>query len=204
MLERSSQRASVVRSKEMSTSTALMTAEELFQLEDDDFRHELINGELITMPPPGLPHGRITLRLAGPLLQFVLDHELGDVFDNIGFKLTSNPDTVLGPDISFLTKERLQEGHDIQGYWPGPPDLAVEVLSPSDRPSMVRTRISRLFGYGVRQLWILNPKNSTVTVYRSPSDSVTFSGSDYLEAQDLLPGFRISLDSIFSTSIQEK
>lgn len=186
------------------TSTALMTAEELLQLSRDDFRHELINGELITMPLPGTPHGRIAARLLVPLGQFVWDHDLGEVYDNSGFHLTVNPDTVLGPDVAFVSKKRLQEASELKGYWPGPPDLAVEVVSPSVRPSRVKTRISDWFGYGVRQLWIVNLKDRIVTVYRSTSHATTFSGSDYLEAQDILPGFRLSLDRIFSTSIQEK
>jgi len=180
------------------TSTALMTAEELMQLPDDDFRYELINGELEKMPPPGHPHGRIALRLCVHLGQFILDHGLGEGFaTDTGFRLTSNPDTVLAPDFAFVTNERFREGSKIEGYWPGPPDLAVEVLSPSDRPGKVKQKISRWLGLGTKQVWIVDPKHSTVAVYRSESDITTFSGSDYLEAQDLFPGFRISLDKIF-------
>lgn len=180
------------------TSTALMTAEELMQLPDDDLRHELINGELITMPLPGLPHGRIEARLGAPLAQFVWDHDLGEVyFGDGGFQLTRNPDTVVGPDISFISKERLERAGDVEGYWEGPPDLAVEIFSPGYRPGKISTRISRLFSFGTKQVWIVDLNHSTVAVYRSESDVKTFSGSDYLEAQDLLPGFRISLERIF-------
>jgi len=179
------------------TSTALMTAEELMQLPDDDLRHELINGELITMPVPRLPHGRIITRLMVPLAQFAWDHDLGEVYDTSGFQLTWNPDTVVGPDISFISKERLEQAGDVKGYWQGPPDLAVEVYSPGYRPGKVSERISRLFNAGTKQVWIVHLKHSTVAVYRSESDVTTFSGSDYLEAQDLFPGFRISLDRIF-------
>ena len=179
------------------TSTALMTAEELMQLPDDDLRHELINGELITMPSPGFPHGRITARLSAPLTQFILDHDLGEVTSDSGFQLTWNPDTVVGPDISFISKERLEQAGDVQGYWQGPPDLAVEVYSPGYRPGKISERISRLFSLGTKQVWVVHLKDSTVAVYRSETDITTFSGSDYLEAPDLLPGFRISLDKIF-------
>ena len=178
------------------TSTALMTAEELMQLPDDDLRHELINGELITMPLPGHPHGRIAARLLVPLAQFVWDHDLGEVYDFVGFQLTWNPDTVLGPDISFVSKERLPKVGEVC-YWQGPPDLAVEIYSPGYRPGKVSKRISRLFSYGTKQIWIVDLKHGTVSVYRSESDITTFSGSDYLEAQDMFPGFRISLDNIF-------
>ena len=182
----------------MSTSTALITAEEFMQLPDEDgFRHELINGEVIRMPSPQFPHSRAASRLLIHLAQFVMEHELGEVFGEIGFKLTLNPDTVLAPDIAFIAKERLDAAGDTEGYWLGPPDLAVEVLSPSDRPSKVHKRIDSLFGYGVKQLWVVNPRKRSATIYRSPSDSITFSGSDDLEADDILPGFRLSLDRIF-------
>lgn len=190
------------------TSMALMTAEELMQLpHGEGFRYELINGELQKMGSPGLPHGRITMRLSVPLGQFIYEHDLGEIFAaETGYQLSSNPDTVLAPDISFVSKRRLAESGETyyNRYWQGTPDLVVEVLSPSDRPSKVNTKLSRWLSYGAKQVWIVSPKNGTVTVYRSASDKTIFSGSDYLEAQDLLPGFRLSLDRIFSTSIQEK
>jgi Uma2 family endonuclease len=179
-----------------------MTAEELLQVPRGYHRHELINGELKTMPLFGVPHGRITARLSVPLGNFVSDHDLGEV-TYAGFQLTWSPDTVLGPDIAFIAKERLKEVGKIEGYWPGPPDIAVQVLDPGDGLSEQET-LSRWFGFATKQVWIVDPKHSTVTVYRSPSDSTKFSGSDDLEAQDLFPGFRLSLDKIFGTSSQEK
>ena len=184
----------------MSTSTALMTAEDLLRLPRGEFRAELINGELKTMPLPGLSHGRIAMHLGTPLAQFVWDHELGEVFYEVGFKLTSNPDTVLGPDVSFITKQRFEQGRETEGYWPGPPDLAVEVLSPGDRPGKVKTKLSQWLDFGTRQVWIVDPKFKTVTIYRSLSDVTTFSGQDSLEADDILPGFRISLERIFGAT----
>ena len=183
------------------TSTALMTAEEFSNLPDDDLRHELINGELITMPLPKLPHGRAATRLGGPLVQFVEDHDLGEIYiGDVGYQLTWNPDTVLGPDISFISKQRLKEMDEVEGYGQGPPDLAVEVRSPEDRRGKVNKKISQWFESGTRQVWIVEPKHRRVTVYRSESDTTTFSGSDYLESQDLFPGFRLSLDRIFGST----
>ncbi|HJT68523.1 MAG TPA: Uma2 family endonuclease [Pyrinomonadaceae bacterium] len=187
------------------TSTALMTAEELMELpHGEGFRYELIHGELEKTMSAGFPHGRITMRLAGPLSEFIWSHDLGEIFAaETGFQLTFGPDTVLAPDISFITKERLAQVGETERFWPAAPDLVVEVLSPSDRPSKVNKKTSLWLSYGAKQVWIVNRKNRTVTVYRSPEDATTFSGSGYLEAPDLLPGFRLSLDRIFSTSIQE-
>jgi Uma2 family endonuclease len=185
------------------TSTALMTAEEYMQLPRGEFQHELINGELVTMPLPGLPHGRMQARLLRPLAQFVAEHDLGEVYGELGFLLTVDPDTVIGPDVCFISKQRLQEAGDVKGFWLGAPDIAVEVVSPSDSRPRVRERALFWLSFGAKQVWIVNPKDCTVTIHRSPSDATMFCGSDYLEAQDLLPGFRLSLDWIFSTSIQE-
>jgi Uma2 family endonuclease len=180
------------------TSTALMTAEELLRLPRGEFRAELINGELKTMPLAGNPHGRIVVRVTAPLAQFVWDNELGEVYGaDTGFKLTSDPDTVLGPDVSFISKPRLEEVGETKGYWPGAPDLAVEVLSPGDRPGKVKTKISQWLGFGTKQVWIVDPKPCTVTIYRSLTDITTFVEGNYLEAPDLLPGFRISLERLF-------
>ena len=170
----------------------------------EGFRYELINGELEKTMSAGFPHGRITMRLAGPLSEFIWSHDLGEIFAaETGFQLTFGPDTVLAPDISFITKKRLAQVGETERFWPAAPDLVVEVLSPSDRPSKVNKKTSLWLSYGAKQVWIVNRKTRTVIIYRSPDDATTFSGSDYLEAQDLLPGFRLSLDRIFSTSIQE-
>jgi Uma2 family endonuclease len=186
------------------TLTALMTAEEFMQLPRGESQHELINGELITMVLPRLPHGRIQARLVAPFSQFVSEHDLGEVFGELGFLLTVDPDTVIGPDVCFISKQRLQEEGEVKGFWPGPPDIAAEIVGPSDTRPKVRERTLQWLRYGAKQVRIVNPKDRTVTIHRSPSDATTFSGSDYLEAQDLLPGFRLSLDRIFSTSTQEK
>jgi Uma2 family endonuclease len=82
------------------------------------------------MPPAGQRHGRIAVNVSTPLDQFVRAHGLGTVYAaETGFRLASDPDTVRAPDASFVRKERADQVGDVAGYWPGPPDLAVEVVS---------------------------------------------------------------------------
>ncbi len=175
-----------------------MTAEELLRLPRGQFRYELVNGELRTMSPAGHTHGRIAARLTAPLAQFVWDNGLGEVYGaETGFKLTSNPDTVLAPDIAFIAKQRVEDLGETKGYWPGAPDLAVEVLSPGESGPEVKAKVSQWLGFGAKQVWVVNPKLCTVTVYRSLSDSTTISEQDYLDGADILPGFRIALKRLF-------
>ena len=175
-----------------------MTADELIRLPRGQFRYELINGELKTMSPSGHTHGRVTMRLSAPLAQFVWDNKLGEVYGaETGFKLTSNPDTVLAPDIAFISVERFKKGSQVKGYWPGPPDLAVEVLSPAESERKVKIKIGQWFEFGTQEVWIVDPRKATVVVYRSPSDSTTFSKSESLKGGEILPGFSIELTRLF-------
>jgi len=183
----------------MSTSTALMTAEELLRLPRGQYRYELINGELKTMSPSGHNHGRITMRIASPLAEFVWKNKLGEVFAaETGFKLASDPDTVLAPDVSFIREDRAKDLRQSKGYWPGPPDLAVEVVSPSERKTEVKAKALDWLQYGARQVWIVDLKNETVTIHQSITDVLTLTKEEELSAEDLVPGFRIRLSDIFS------
>jgi Uma2 family endonuclease len=182
----------------MSTSTALVTAAELLELPRGQYRYELINGELKTMSPSGHNHGRICAFLTMFLAQFVLNQKLGDVYGaETGFIVTSNPDTVLAPDVAFITEARARQFRQTPGYWPGPPDLAVEVLSPAETGPKTKKKVAQWLEYGAQQVWIVNSKNETVTIYRSAGDSTTFGLEETLEADDLLPGFRVAVADFF-------
>ena len=177
----------------MTTTTQLMTAEELMQLEGPN-RHELIKGELLTMPPPKFEHGRVVANLTVLLFQYVKANNLGYVCSETGYKLETNPDTVLGPDVSFVARERLDNVPE--GYYPGAPDVAVEVLSPSDRRSRVEWKTELWLSLGARSVWVVNPKLRTVEVVR-PGYRKLFRDSDEL-VDDTLPGFRVPVSEIFN------
>src|ERR1700687_919903 len=155
----------------MSTEVQLMTADELLALPRGEFRYELVNGELKKMSPAGHEHGRIIVRLTTPLAQHVWANRLGEVYAaETGFRLRSDPDTVRAPDIAFIVRQRVQVLGKTKGYWPGAPDLAVEVLSPDDRVSEVEDKVSEWLGAGTRQVWIVSPKLHTVTICSSTTE----------------------------------
>jgi Uma2 family endonuclease len=179
----------------MSTTTHLITAEELIRLDDDSHRHELIKGELLTMPPPGKEHGLICTNLTLILGQYVKVNKLGRVYVESGYKLESDPDTVLGPDVSFVGTDR--SGFRIEGYHSGPPDLAVEVLSPSDRKGKVEYKVSLWLQFGTKSVWLVNPRRRTVEVISASGERKLFNETDEL-VDDTVPGFRVAVSEIFA------
>jgi Uma2 family endonuclease len=176
-----------------------VTADELLMMPDDGWRYELVKGELRRMPPPGDEHGWVGMNLAGPLHSFVNRNKLGVVYmAETGFKLASDPDTVRAPDIAFVRLERVQQTGRLRGYRSGSPDLAVEVISPSDTPREVEEKVLEWLNGGAQAVWVVNPKLRSVTVYRSLTDVVTLTETDILDGGDVVPGFNISVAEIFA------
>jgi len=182
----------------MSTEVQLMTADELLALPRGECRYELVNGELKKMSPAGHYHGKVTIRLTLPIAQHVKERSLGEVYAaETGFRLGSNPDTVRAPDIAFIRQQRVEEVGETKGYWPGAPDLAVEVLSPDDRVVEVEEKVSEWLMAGTKQVWVVSPTLRTVTIYRSPVEILTLTEQDMLNGNDVLPGFQIQIKEIF-------
>lgn len=174
-----------------------MTAEQLFHL-GEEVSAELVRGEFREMAPPGAEHGAVVARLAWRLVQYVEDKDLGVVLvGDVGFQLASDPDTVRGPDLAFVRKDRIPADGIPRGYWPGAPDLAVEVVSPSDRYEDVEERVADYLSAGTRVVWVVSPARRTVTVHRPGTPPALLSASDVLEAEDLLPGFCVRVSELF-------
>ena len=172
----------------MTTDTRLYTAEELLGMPYDGFRYELVQGELIQMAPAGSQHGRIAFKVAFDLETTVRTHDLGVVYAaETGFKLASNPDTVRAPDVAFVRKDRVQAVGDIVGYWPGAPDLAVEVLSPSDNFSEVEGKVFEWLTAGTQLVLVVNPKKRSITAYRSRSNIRAYTEDETIDAGDVVP-----------------
>lgn len=182
----------------MSITTQLVTADELLLMPRASFRYELVKGELRKMSPAGEGHGAVIMNLAAPLARHVKADGLGLVFAaETGYKLATNPDTVLAPDIAFVRRERIEQTGILKGFREGAPDLAVEVMSPGDTLAEVREKAGTWLAAGTRMVWVLSPKKRTVSVYRSTKDVVMLTERDELDGGEVVPGFRCRVSEIF-------
>jgi Uma2 family endonuclease len=183
----------------MSTTLQRLTADHLLALQTDGWRYELVKGELIKMPPAGNLHGKQTMRLSWRLAQHVELNDLGVVYAaETGFKLASNPDTVRGADIAFVSKKRLGTVGKVEGFFPGAPDLAVEVISPGDTYTEVEEKVAEYLESGALLVWIVNPRRKTSTVYRSMNDITILTEKDALEGELVIPGFSCQVSDVFA------
>ena len=182
-----------------SVAEKLMTAEDLLKLPRGRFRYELIEGELKQMSPGGHDHGRIGMDLSAPLHQYVKASKLGKVYlAETGFLLNADPDTVRAPDIAFIRQDRVAQVGRSKGFWQGAPDLAVEVISPSDTLGELEDKVRMWLDAGTRLVWIVSPKMATVTVYRSLTDVEILTETDTLDGGDVVPGFKFPVAELFT------
>jgi Uma2 family endonuclease len=176
--------------QEIATAEQLLHAPELG-------RCELVRGELILMSPAGYEHGVIAGRIHTLLSAFVMQARLGVVTAaETGFKIGRDPDTVRAPDVGFVCAQRAPRGRH-RGFFDGPPDLAVEVLSPDDRPGDVTAKVHDWLLAGCRAVWVVDPNSATVSVYRGPHGATLLKAGDALSDDGLLPGFRLPVAEVF-------
>ena len=181
----------------MGTKT-LLTGEDLWKIVADGSRYELSRGELVPMTPVGIRHAAIVSNINRLLGNFAKETGLGITGPEGGFYLRRNPDTLRAPDVAFISKERLAKAGGIPEKFANfPPDLAVEVLSPEDTVSEIQKKVGEYLEGGVPLVWIVDPANKTVTVYRSLQDIRVVTVSEELDAAPVLPGFRTKVAEIF-------
>ncbi|HEX7807396.1 MAG TPA: Uma2 family endonuclease [Thermoanaerobaculia bacterium] len=169
-----------------------MSADELLQLPDDGFRYELVRGELRKMSPSGARHGEVAANINTSLGPHVRQNGLGKLYGaDAGFRLSRNPDTVRAPDLAFVRTERAVR---TAGFFEGPPDVAFEVVSPSDSYTEIDEKTLDWLRAGTRVVVIADPRTMSVRVHRSAS---AHSVTDVLELDDVIPGWRMPLAEIF-------
>lgn len=159
----------------MSSLRTFMTADELLHLPNDGYRYELINGGLTHMTPAGGLHGVVAGRLQGLLFEYLQPHPSLGILGAAatGFHISAEPDTVRAPE------------------------PVVEVLSPFDTHEQVRQEVTTWLATGTQVVWVVNPTQRTVTAYRSPAEARVLTEADILEAEDVIPGFRCPVRTMF-------
>ncbi len=176
----------------------LVTADELLHRPSDGLRYELWEGELRQMPPSGFEHGVVSADIGSPLRNYVRQNNLGVVTGaETGFKVRANPDTVLAPDAAFVSAARLPAG-PVRGYFPGAPDLAVEVVSPGDTVQEVDDKVAAWLEFGVKLAWVVRPRRKSVEVHRASGETVLVGAQGELSGEDVVPGFTLKVAEIFS------
>lgn len=177
--------------------TRAMTVEDLWELEDDGCRYELVRGELLSMAPTGGVHGELLYTLVS-LLASQQIHEHGRVFvGDTGFRLSQEEETVLAPDIAIVREEQLLDDEWVTGFIPVVPNLVVEILSPSDRIGRVNQKLSLYLEFGVGLIWLVDPDRRTVTEYAVGKPTRLLQSGDSLTANDIFPNLRIEIDEMF-------
>ena len=182
----------------MVTTTRPMTAEELLNMPDDGFRYELIRGELKKMSPAGQFHGEYGSNIHVSLGWYVKSRDLGKTYiSDTGFLLATDPDHVRAADVSFISNARLEELGESHGFVQGAPDIAVEVISPSDRYTEVEEKVTDWLNAGCRAVIVVNPRRRTVNLHLSPTNVIVLTEADTLEINDIVPGWRMPVKDIF-------
>jgi Uma2 family endonuclease len=179
-----------------SHNTGLLTIEEFERLPDDGWRLELVRGQVVREPPSGFEHGEIAFHIGSILHAFVRENHLGRVVGtDTGFVLFDEPPTVRAPDVAFVREE--QVAFDRKGFAPLAPDLAVEVVSPSNTMSEIHEKILDYLGAGSRLVWVVDPVSRTVVIYRSRDEIRLITKDGEIDGGDVLSGFRLKVSELF-------
>lgn len=190
----------------MVTPAALMTAEELLAYPMPDKRVELVRGQLIVREPPGMRHGEYAARVAVALSNFLSrDRESRGATEirgrvltcDAGFTLARNPDTVRGPDVSYVSRERWAGPLPV-GYGEFAPDLAIEIMSPGDRVGALLAKVGDLLDAGSQLVWVVDPSRQLISVFRADGSQQILGVNDVLDGGAVLPGFAFAVAELFA------
>ena len=161
---------------------------------------ELVGGQVVELTPPGIRHGVLALRVGQRLNEHVVGGDLGLVTVDAGFVLSTDPPTVRGPDVAVVLHPRVPSPLPV-AFFPGPPDLAVEVLSPDDRPAEVAAKVSDYFRAGTGAVWVIDPQHQTLTAHTGRG-AATYRREETLRGEPPLPEFELRLAELFAAAEQ--
>ncbi len=180
----------------MATVQDITTAKQLLETPGLG-RCELVRGELVMMSPAGFEHGVIAGNIHVCLGAFVKRRTLGIVTAaETGFVIGRDPDTVRAPDVGFIRSDRVPAVR-ARGFFEGAPDLAVEVVSPTDRAGELLAKVQDWLAADCRAVWVVDPTTRTISVYRGAGEITLLGINDEVTDEELLPGFRLPVAEVF-------
>lgn len=173
-----------------------VTVEAFWHMAHDLPRSELVAGQVIELVPPGIRHGRLVVTLCRRLDEHVAKLKLGIVVTDAGFVLSKDPATVRGPDIAVILAPRVPSPLPVK-FFPGPPDLGVEILSPDDRPGEVAAKVADYLRAGTQAIWVVDPETQTITVH-TRDGATRYGAHEFLDGAPVLPAFRVPVGALFA------
>ena len=180
-----------------STPPRPMTADDIWAMPEDE-RGELIRGEFRPMPPADGDHADTTSAVIAPLYPWVRAHAPGLVGPEIGFRLPGVENVLLAPDVAYVREDRLPPRGQRTGFLDLAPDLAVEVLSPSNTASEMNDKVLLYLEAGTRLVWVVDPRRRIVVIHTPDRLARTLVVGDTLDGGDVLPGFTLPLAELFA------
>jgi Uma2 family endonuclease len=187
----------------------LFTEGELLNMDSQDEKFEVINGELVPMASVGVEHAAISANLVVIFKPFVRKHGLGHFFgDSLMYVLKKNGDVVIlsrSPDASFVRKGRFPKDFDMKRFFPGAPDLAIEIVSPSESANSIIEKTRDYFSEGTEEVWVIYPKFRTLHRYHrdDPDNPRVFHEDDTLKPESLFPGMQFPIAECFVMDVPE-
>ena len=182
----------------MSTQKTLLTADEFFRLySHKDGKYELVDGEVVEIAPVFRRHGRTASNIATAFNIYSRRTGVGWSEVEVGYTVRSGPDTVRGPDVSLVLGSRTQDDEHESGFVIGSPDIAVEVVSPSNTAAEIERKVAEYLAAGSQRVWIAYTSTRTVAVHRANGTTINYAGDDVITDEELLPGFTPPLSEIF-------
>ncbi len=185
----------------MSTQKTLLTADQFFDFCcKNDGRYELVRGEVIELSPVNDEHSEIAVNIGTAFNIHSRQYGFGRTGVETGYILFSNPDTVRGPDVSFRLLPRSGRRQRV-GFLAGTPDIAVEVVSPSNTVAEIERKTGEYLAAGSQRVWVVYPATRIATrrviIHHPDGTTFTYTGGDVITDEDLLPGFSLPLSEIF-------
>ena len=183
----------------MVTKKNWVTAQQLLEMPDDGYRYELVRGEIRKMAPSFEEHGLVSANIAGSLIPYVRINGLGRVvIAETGYLLESNPDHVRAPDVSFIRQERVSPPGQGRSFVQGAPDLAIEVLSPSNRSGQMAEKVADYLAAGGGMVIVIDPEQRTATVHLPGQEPQVLGEADSVDGGEVVPGWRMPVREILA------